>query len=120
MADSNNTDFDVMRHRTAEDDQDLLQGSHIECAIQEMKYHFRGKKSLSYITSGSLYNLSTIRSNQNMPDNEAFYMDSGAECLCNTNEGINFDKLDLPPTALRRPSALDQLRNSTSLYTPLY
>ncbi|XP_065862664.1 uncharacterized protein [Euphorbia lathyris] len=119
VADPNSTVFDVTRQHTAEDNQVLLQDSYTEDTIQERKYHFGWKDSLSHLSSGSPHSLSLVGTDQHMPEYEGFFVESDAKLPCTINEGIDFDKLDLPPIALSRARVLDQFCKSSSVCTPL-
>ncbi|WCJ33101.1 hypothetical protein M5689_014482 [Euphorbia peplus] len=118
VEDPNTTVRDVTRQNTAEDNQVLLQDSYSQNTIQGRRYDFGGKNSLSHLSSGSLHSLSLVGTDQNMPDYERFSVESDAKLPCSSNEGINFDKLDLLPNALRTGSNLEQFCKSVSMCTP--
>ncbi|XP_058001285.1 uncharacterized protein LOC110636412 isoform X2 [Hevea brasiliensis] len=84
----------------------------------EKKDHLDWNDNLSYRSSGS-HCQSVFCTDQNMPEFEGFVMETDYEQPCASKEGINFDKLDLPPTGLGCVSVLEQVCKSTCLHTPL-
>ncbi|XP_043807415.1 uncharacterized protein LOC110601181 isoform X1 [Manihot esculenta] len=91
-----------------------------EDTILEKKDHL-DRKDLSYGSSGSHSQIqSVICSDRKMPEYDGFVMETDDEQLCTSKEGIDFDKLDLPPNGLGRASVLDQLCKSTCLHSSFF
>ncbi|XP_022716590.1 LOW QUALITY PROTEIN: uncharacterized protein LOC111275501 [Durio zibethinus] len=60
-----------------------------------------------------------ISADQSRPELEGFIIQTDNEQICNGGEGISFEKLDLPKTAIERASLLEQLCKSACTHTPL-
>ncbi|XP_048235126.1 uncharacterized protein LOC8266953 [Ricinus communis] len=93
--------------------------NHTEEDMHENAYHFEGKGTLSFWSSGSPLRQFVIHDDQNIPEFEGFVMGADDEPKCTANEGNSFDNLDLPPAELGRASVLERLCKSTCLHTPL-
>lgn len=119
-------DRDCEGHRTeearVEDPTNIIFDGISQCTLEENrlssyledKFGIQNAESLTY--SESLY---LTGADETMPVLEGFIIQSEDEQPCIADEGISFDKLNLPKTSVDSASLLEQLCKSSCLQTPV-
>lgn len=112
---------EVLLHLDEKTEQGNTEHIFTEMRMQEGKCHLGGNGRSSQCSVGSPQRqlIDLIGSDQIMPEFEGFILETDNRHSGTAGEGINFDKLDLPKTAIERASVLEQLCKSACMNTPL-